>query len=134
MTPPAQKVYISHAPGDLGIALELARYLEQDGFLTSGNHSVTSQQAGSNPNFYESVSEVRALVILLTQESLVDEHVKRETNIAIENKVPIYPVNLSGEDELKKLLSSEWRYWLSITQILTCKDAREASTKLRFRI
>jgi len=134
MTPPAQKVYISHAPGDLGIALELAGYLEQDGFLTSGNHSATSQQAGSNPNFYESVSEVRALVILLTQESLVDEHVKRETNIAIENKVPIYPVNLSGEDELKKLLSSEWRYWLSITQILTCKDAREASTKLRFRI
>lgn len=134
MTPPIKKVYISHASGDRGIALELAGNLERDGFLTAGNHSVASQQAGSNPNFYESVSEVRALVILLTPESLLDEHVKRETNIAIENKVPIYPVNLSGEDELKKLLSSEWRYWLSITQILTCQDAREASTTLRFRI
>jgi hypothetical protein len=60
--------------------------------------------------------------------------VKRETNTAIENKIPIYPINLSGEDELKKLLTSEWRYWLSITQILTCSDAREASRKLRFRI
>lgn len=134
MTPPTQKVYISHAPGDRGIAFELAGNLEQDGFLTAGNHSAASQQAGSNPNFYDSVSEVRALVILLTPESLQDEYVKRETNVAIENKVPIYPVNLSGEDELKKLLSSEWRYWLSIVQILTCKDAREASNKLRFRI
>jgi hypothetical protein len=134
MTRPTQKVYISHAPGDREIALELAGHLERDGFLTAGNHSAASQQAGSSSNFYESVSDMRALVILLTPESLLDEHVKRETNIAIENKVPIYPVNLSGEDELKKLLSSEWRYWLSITQILTCQDAREASTKLRFRI
>ena len=131
---PVQKVYISHAPADLEIALELAGNLERDGFLTSGNHSEVGQQAGSSSNFYETVAELRALGILLTPESLVDEHVKRETNIAIENKVPIYPVNLSGEDELKKLLSSEWRYWLSITQILTCKDAREASVKLRFRI
>lgn len=132
--PPVQKVYISHAPADLEIASRLAKYLEKDGFQTSGNHSTTGQLVGSKSNFYESVAEVRGCVILLTADSLVDEHVKRETNIAIENKIPIYPINLTGEDELKKLLSSEWRYWLSITQILTCSDAREASTKLRFRL
>ena len=130
--PPVQKVYISHAPADLEIASQLAKFLEKDGFQTSGNHSAAGQLVGSKSNFYESVSEVRGFVILLTADYLVDEHVKRETNIAIENKIPIYPVNLTGEDELKKLLSSEWRYWLSITQILTCSDAREASTKLRF--
>ena len=131
---PVQKVYISHAPADLEIASHLAKYLEQDGFQTSGNHSAAGQLVGSKSNFYDSVSEVRGFVILLTADSLADEYVKRETNIAIENKIPIYPLNLTREDELKKLLSSEWRYWLSITQILTCSDAREASTKLRFRL
>lgn len=134
MMPPVQKVYISHAPADLEIALQLAKDLAQDGFQTSGNHFVEGQSVGFKTNFYESVAEVRGFVILLTADSLVDEHVKRETNIAIENKIPIYPINLTGEDELKKLLSSEWRYWLSITQILTCSTARDASTKLRFRI
>jgi len=131
---PVQKVYISHAPADLEVALQLAKHLAQDGFQTSGNHLVAGRSAGNKTSFYESVAEVRGFVILLTADSLVDEHVKRETNIAIENKIPIYPVNLTGEDELKKLLSSEWRYWLSITQILTCSTAREASTKLRFRL
>lgn len=132
--PPVRKVYISHAPADLQIALQLAMYLENDGFQSSRNHSAADQLVGSKSNFHESVSEVGGFVILLTADSLADEHVKRETNIAIENKIPIYPLNLTGEDELKKLLSSEWRYWLSITQILTCSDAREASTKLRFRL
>ena len=134
MMTPVQKVYISHAPADLEIALELAAHLAQDGFQTSGNHLVAGQSAGDKTNFYETTAEVRGFVILLTADSLVDEHVKRETNIAIENKIPIYPVNLTGEDELKKLLSSEWRYWLSITQILTCSTVRDASTKLRWRI
>ena len=134
MMTPVQKVYISHAPADLEVALQLAKHLAQDGFQTSGNHLVAGRSAGNKTSFYESVAEVRGFVILLTADSLVDEHVKRETNIAIENKIPIYPVNLTGEDELKKLLSSEWRYWLSITQILTCSTAREASTKLRFRL
>lgn len=132
MIPPVQKVYISHAPADLEIALQLAKHLAQDSFQTSGNHFVEGQSVGNKTNFYESVAEVRGFVILLTADSLVDEHVKRETNIAIENKIPIYPVNLTGEDELKKLLSSEWRYWLSITQILTCSTANEASAKLRW--
>jgi hypothetical protein len=134
MMTPVQKVYISHAPADLEIALQLAKHLAQDGFQTSGNHFVEGQSAGNKSNFYESVSGVKGFVILLTADSLVDEHVKRETNIAIENKIPIYPINLTREDELKKLLSPEWRYWLSITQILTCSDALEASTKLRFRL
>ena len=134
MNPPTQKLYISHAPEDLEVALEISKYLEKDGFATSVNHSATSRHIDGKSNIYENISEVRALVILLTPHSLVDEHVKRETNIAIENKISIYPINLSGEGELKTLLTSEWRYWLSITQILTCNDAREASRKLRFRI
>jgi len=134
MNPPTRKLFISHAPEDLELASQLSRYLEKDGFATSVNHSATSRHIEGKSNIYENISEVRALIILLTPHSLVDEHVKRETNAAIENKISIYPINLSGEDELKKLLTSEWRYWLSITQILTCNDAREASRKLRFRI
>jgi len=134
MNPPTRKLFISHAPEDLELASQLSGYLENDGFATLVNHSVTTDHLNIKSHFYESIPEVRAVVILLTPHSLVDEHVKRETNNAIDNKIPIYPINLSGEDELKKLLTSEWRYWLSITQILTCSDAREASRKLRFRI
>ena len=133
MTLPRRTVYISHASEDLEMALQLSRGLENDGFATLVSHSATNPTDG-NSNIYEYISDLRALVILLTPHSLVDEHVKRETNIAIENRIPIYPINLSGEEELKKILTSEWRYWLSITQILTCSGAREAKRKLRFRI
>ena len=130
MTSLTQKLFISHAPEDSKFALELSQFLEGDGFATSiGNSS-----SDNKPRIYDSISEVRALIVLLTHHSLVDEHVKRETNIAIENDIQIYPINLTGEDELKKLLTPEWRYWLSITQILTCDDAIGIWRKLRFRI
>ncbi len=134
MTSPTQKLFISHAPEDFDLALQLSSYLEGDGFGTSIDNSTTSSHNDKKRRIYESIPEVRALIVLLTSHSLVDEHVKREVNTAIENDIQIYPINLTGEAELKKLLNAEWRYWLSITQILTCDNAREAARKLRFRI
>ena len=134
MSPNPKKLFVSHASEDHEIALELSRYLEQDGFRTFITSTAMSDAIDRTANLYESVAELRAVIILLTPHSLNDEHVKRETNLAIENGIPIYPVNLSGEDQLKTLLTPEWRYWLSITQILTCDDTWEALRKLRFRI
>jgi len=134
MSPNPKKLFVSHADEDREVAFELSKYLEQDGFRTFVTSAAMANAIDSKANLYESVAELRAVIILLTPHSLIDEHVKRETNLAIENGIPIYPVNLSGEDQLKKLLTPEWRYWLSITQILTCNDAWEALRKLRFRI
>ena len=132
---PTKKLYMSYAPEDVEIAAQLAEYLDKDGFRTLITPSpMTGAAIHGRTNIYESIAELRAVIILLTPHSLSDEHVKRETNLAIENGIPIYPVNLSGEEQLKTLLTPEWRYWLSITQILTCKDSREAFRKLRFRI
>jgi hypothetical protein len=134
MSPNPKKLFVSHASEDHEVALELSRYLEQDGFRTFITSTAMADDIDRTANLYESVTELRAVIILLTPHSLNDEHVKRETNLAIENGIPIYPVNLSGEDQLKTLLTPEWRYWLSITQILTCNDTWEALRKLRFRI
>jgi len=132
---PTKKLYMSYAPEDVEIAAQLSAYLDKDGFQTLITPSpMTGAAIHDRTNIYESIAELRAVIILLTPHSLSDEHVKRETNLAIENGIPIYPVNLSGEEQLKTLLTPEWRYWLSITQILTCKDSREAFRKLRFRI
>ena len=131
---PTKKLYLSYAPEDVTVAAQLAEYLDKDGFQTLIIPSSMTDAINGRTNIYESIAELRAVIILLTPHSLSDEHVKRETNLAIENGIPIYPVNLSGEDQLKKLLTPEWRYWLSITQILTCKDSLEAFRKLRFRI
>lgn len=131
---PTKKLYLSYAPDDVAVAAQLSEYLDKDGFQTLITPSSMTDAINVRTNMYESIAELRAVIILLTPHSLSDEHVKRETNLAIENGIPIYPVNLSGEDQLKKLLTPEWRYWLSITQILTCKDSREAFRKLRFRI
>jgi len=132
---PTKKLYMSYAPEDVEIAAQLSAYLDKDGFQTQITPSpMTGAAIHDRTNIYESIAELRAVIILLTPHSLSDEHVKRETNLAIENGIPIYPVNLSGEEQLKTLLTPEWRYWLSITQILTCKDSREAFRKLRFRI
>ena len=132
---PTKKLYMSYAPEDVEIAAQLSEYLDKDGFQTLITPSpMTGAAIHGRTNIYESIAELRAVIILLTPHSLNDEQVKRETNLAIENGIPIYPVNLSGEEQLKTLLTPEWRYWLSITQILTCKDSREAFRKLRFRI
>ena len=131
---PTKKLYFSYAPEDVAVAAQLSEYLDKDGFQTLITPSSMTDATNGRTNIYESIAELRAVIILLTPHSLSDEHVKRETNLAIENGIPIYPVNLSGEDQLKTLLTPEWRYWLSITQILTCKDSREAFRKLRFRI
>jgi len=131
---PTKKLYLSYAPEDVAVAAQLAEYLDKDGFQTLITPSSMTDAINGRTNIYESIAEIRAVIILLTPHSLSDEHVKRETNLSIENGIPIYPVNLSGEDQLKTLLTPEWRYWLSITQILTCKDSREAFRKLRFRI
>ena len=131
---PTKKLYFSYAPEDVAVAAQLSEYLDKDGFQTLITPSSMTDATNGRTNIYESIAELRAVIILLTPHSLIDEHVKRETNLAIENGIPIYPVNLSGEDQLKTLLTPEWRYWLSITQILTCKDSREAFRKLRFRI
>ena len=131
---PTKKLYMSYAPKDVVVAAQLSEYLDKNGFQTLITPSAMTDAINGRTNIYESIAELRAVIILLTPHSLNDEHVKRETNLAIENGIPIYPVNLSGEDQLKTLLTPEWRYWLSITQILTCKDSREAFRKLRFRI
>jgi hypothetical protein len=109
MSPNPKKLFVSHASEDHEIALELSRYLEQDGFRTFITSTAMSDAIDRTANLYESVAELRAVIILLTPHSLNDEHVKRETNLAIENGIPIYPVNLSGEDQLKTLLTPEWR-------------------------
>ena len=134
MMPSTKKIFISYAPEDLEVAFQLSKYLDKDGFQTLTTPSATADAIDGNRNIYEFITDLRGVIILLTPHSLTDEHVKRETNLAIENGIPIYPVNLSGEDKLKTFLTPEWRYWLSITQILTCEDSREASRKLRFRI
>lgn len=129
----SRKIFISHSPYDSEVASSLGMELARDGYqvlLEDFDSHNTSKQASS---IFASIESASALIVILSAESIQDENVKRQLNLAIDKKLILYPINFSG-DEIKKLLTPEWRYWLGITQILSCNDIIQASRTLRFRI
>lgn len=133
MTLSSRKIYISHSPADSEVANALANKLERDGYPIIFRDSDSEGKSMKAGDVYTSIETARALIVILSADSIQDENVKREINLAIDKKLDLYPLNFTGE-QIKKLLTPEWRYWLGITQILSCDDASHASRTLRFRI
>ena len=74
---PTKKLYLSYAPEDVAVAAQLSEYLDKDGFQTLITPSSMTDATNGRTNLYESIAELRAVIILLTPHSLSDEHVKR---------------------------------------------------------
>lgn len=129
-----EHIFISFAPTDYSLVSQLGTALERDGYPICHRDLDSEKSPNDSLLIVGKVDSARALIILLTPSSINDENVKREINLGIEKKKTLYPIYLSSNEDLKQILTPEWRYWLGITQILTCSDINEAAQILRFRI
>ncbi len=123
-------IFISHASADLAWASEIYDDLKQNNCVPW--MAAKDIPAGANyaENLSEALETASALVVILTHEGIKSQHVKREVNIAIDLKIPLFPVNLSGANNIMESLPRDWKYWLTIVQILNCSDPKSASSDL----
>jgi len=123
-------IFISHSSVDNESALLIHKELKQRGF--SPWLDTTDIPAGANyaRTIMEALESASAFVLLLTQSALKSEHVAREVEVAVSQKIPIFPLNMSGQKDIQPLLTKEWRYWLAIVQVLNAPDTSVAVTSI----
>ncbi len=123
-------VFLSHASQDSDMAVEIHRLLKHEGVPVWMAAQEIKPGANYADTIFKTLTLSKAVIVILTKNSIASEHVRREVNIAIDKKIKLFPVNLSGVDDIVPILPAAWKYWLSITQILTCKDAQTAANTL----
>ena len=125
-----QSIFISHSSADIAAASTIYNELRNSGF--SPWMAASDIPAGANyaEVLTEALESAAAMVVVLTDSGIQSPHVKREVNIAIDKKIPLFPVNISGKKEIVSTLTRDWKYWLSIVQILNCESAQGACTEL----
>jgi len=123
-------VFISHSSQDSERAQRLALELEATGrcsvWLDSASIDVGENYAGA---IYSAIMDAAALVVLLSEEAVHSEHVRREVGIAVSQKRPLLPVAGYG-CVVHSGLPLDWRYWLETVQIHFEDDMRVAAKKI----
>lgn len=115
-------IFISHSSSDTAIAMKIYNGLKSLGYSPwMANVDVTG---GANyaQIVIEALESSTAVVVVLTESAIKSQHVKREVNIAIDKEITLIPLNLSGNSNIMPLLSGDWKYWLTIVQIIKPKD------------
>lgn len=128
-------IFISHASSDLQEALALKEQLKDLGHLIW----MAAEDIKPGVNFAEeitkSIQQADAVVVLLSPSSVASPHVKREVNLTIDRKKYLIPVLLGGQQDFISTLPEDWKYWLTVVQILDFKDsyttAEEISNVIR---
>lgn len=125
-----QSIFISHSSADSDSALLIHKQLKGRGF--NPWLAVTDVPPGANyaRTIMEALESATALVLILTESAIKSEHVAREVEVAVSQKIPIFPLNMSGQKDVQPLLTKEWRYWLAIVQVLNAADPTAAVTSV----
>lgn len=130
-------VFISHATADVAAAIELADEIESRGLVCW----LASRQVPVGSSYAQEISSAiercQALLVLLSQDALASDHVKREVNLALTLHRLLLPVSLENRGIRPDALPGEWLYWLGVTQITTADTvstlARSVSERLAVR-
>jgi hypothetical protein len=131
-------IFISHASTNLQDALGIKKHLVDLGFTVW----MAAEDIQPGVNFAEeitkSISTSDAVIVLLSPESIASPHVKREVNLTIDGQKFLIPVLLGVQKDFVSTLPEDWRYWLTVVQILKFKDgsttAREISDVLNEKL
>ena len=117
-----QSIFISHSTADKDSALVIHEQLRERGYKPW--LAVKDVPPGANyaRTIMEALESSSAIVLLLTEAALKSDHVAREVEVAVSQKIPIFPINMSGQKDVQPLLTREWRYWLAIVQVLNAPD------------
>ena len=111
-------IFISHSSVDSAVAKEIYGGLKSLGY--SPWMAIVDVTGGANyaQTVIEALESSTAVVVVLTESAIKSQHVKREVNIAIDKEITLIPLNLSGSSNIMPLLSGDWKYWLTIVQII----------------
>jgi hypothetical protein len=123
-------VFISHASSNLAEALSLKNQLSSLGFTVW----LAAEDIEPGVNFAEEISKSikssDAVVVLLSPESIASPHVKREVNLTIDNQKFLIPVLLGNQKDFVATLPEDWKYWLSVVQILNFTNSDLTSREI----
>ena len=121
-----QSIFISHSSVDNDSALLIHKQLRERGYKPW--LAVTDVPPGANyaRTIMEALESASAILLVLTEAALKSDHVAREVEVAVSQKIPIFPINMSGQKDVQPLLTKEWRYWLAIVQVLNAPDTSVA--------
>lgn len=127
-------VFVSHSSHDLRLATELAASLAAEGV------EPWLSEIGIRPgeNYADAITRAiraaSAVAVILSEQAMRSEHVKREISLAITTKQPLLPVTLPGVRVDSAALDTEWVYWLTITQTLPWTSASEVARSIADRV
>jgi hypothetical protein len=78
----------------------------------------------------KTLDAAKALIVLLSVNSIASSHVKREISLARELKLPIYPIALTDLTTIKKSFGSDWQEWLDVSALSQYSTPRDATRAL----
>jgi hypothetical protein len=123
-------IFISHASADIEQATEIYRRLkDRDYPVWMAVHEI---KPGANyaEVILKTIDAAKAVIVLLSKDSIASDHVKREMSLARELQLPIYPVTFTDLAQLNATFGSDWKSWLDISRILQDSSPREATRSL----
>jgi hypothetical protein len=129
-------IFISHASADIEHATEIYERLKDKDFPVWMAVQEVKPGASYAETIIKTLDAAKALIVLLSVNSIASSHVKREISLARELKLPIYPIALTDLTTIKKSFGSEWQEWLDVSalsQSSTPRDATRALTR-QFKI
>ena len=123
-------IFISHASADIEHATEIYERLKDKDFpVWMAIHEV-KPGASYAETIIKTLDAAKALIVLLSVESIASNHVKREISLARELKLPIYPIALTDLDTIKKSFGSDWQEWLDVSALSQYSTPRDATRTL----
>ena len=123
-------IFISHASADLDQATEIYGRLRDKKYpVWMAVHEV-KPGASYAETIIKTLDAAKALIVLLSVESISSAHVKREISLARELKLPIYPIALTDLTTIKKSFGSDWQEWLDVSALSQYSTPRDATRAL----
>lgn len=123
-------IFISHASSNLEEAISIKKNLNDLGFEVW----MAAEDIQPGVNFAEeitkSINNSDAVVVLLSPDSIASPHVKREVNLTIDTKKFLIPVLLGKQQDFVSTLPEDWKYWLTVVQILNFKDSATTASEI----
>jgi hypothetical protein len=123
-------IFISHASADIEQATEIYRRLKDREYpVWMAVHEI---KPGANyaEVILKTLDAAKAVIVLLSKDSITSDHVKREISLARELQLPIYPVTFTDLSHLRESFGSDWKNWLDISKMSQDSSPREATRSL----
>jgi hypothetical protein len=123
-------VFISHASADIEQATEIYRRLKDKDFpVWMAVHEI---KPGANyaEVIIKTLDAAKAVIVLLSKESIASDHVKREISLARELQLPIYPITFIDLAKLKETFGNDWQNWLDFSKLSQYSIPRDATKSL----